>query len=222
MEKVIVALSFALQRSLGNSQSEKDSVSVYGVLIKRAFDILCSLIGMIVLSPLYLIIYIAIKSEDGECAIFRQERIGYNGNPFTLYKFRSMCIDAEADDRPILCSEKDHRLTKVGCFLRSHHLDELPQLWNVLKGEMSFVGYRPERKYFIDKILAHNPCYEKLYTMRPGLFSMATLYNGYTDTLEKMLTRLEMDLDYLENCSFWIDLKIIFLTGFSILTGKKF
>lgn len=198
-------------------------VSPAACLAKRVFDIVTSIIGMVVFSPLFLVIYIAIKCEDGGSAIFRQERIGYGGKPFTLYKFRSMTVTSESDGKPALCSGKnDKRLTRVGRFLREHHLDELPQLWNVLKGEMSFVGPRPERKFFVDKIMAVNPDYELLYQLRPGLFSSATLYNGYTDTMEKMLERLRMDLDYLYNRSLWLDTKIIFLTVYSILSGKKF
>ena len=190
---------------------------------KRVLDFVASIIGMVVFSPLFLIIYIAIKREDGGNAIFKQERVGYRGKIFTLYMFRSMAVTSESDGKPVLCSGKDDkRLTRVGCFLREHHLDELPQLWNVCKGEMSFVGPRPERKFFVDKIKAINPDYELLYRLRPGLFSAATLYNGYTDTMEKMLERLRMDLDYLHNRSLWLDTKIIFLTVFSILSGKKF
>ena len=190
---------------------------------KRVLDFVASIIGMVVFSPLFLIIYIAIKREDGGNAIFKQERVGYRGKIFTLYKFRSMAVTSESDGKPALCSGKDDkRLTRVGRFLREHHLDELPQLWNVCKGEMSFVGPRPERKFFVDKIKAINPDYELLYQLRPGLFSAATLYNGYTDTMEKMLERLRMDLDYLHNQSLWLDTKIIFLTVFSILSGKKF
>lgn len=190
---------------------------------KRVLDFVASIIGMVVFSPLFLIIYIAIKREDGGNAIFKQERVGYRGKIFTLYKFRSMVVTSESDGKPVLCSGKDDkRLTRVGRFLREHHLDELPQLWNVCKGEMSFVGPRPERKFFVDRIKAINPDYELLYRLRPGLFSAATLYNGYTDTMEKMLERLRMDLDYLHNRSLWLDTKIIFLTVFSILSGKKF
>ena len=186
-------------------------------------DFATSTIGMVVFSPLFLIIYIAIKCEDGGNVIFKQERVGYRGKIFTLYKFRSMAVTSESDGKPALCSGKDDkRLTYVGRFLREHHLDELPQLWNVCKGEMSLVGPRPERKFFVDRIKAINPDYELLYRLRPGLFSAATLYNGYTDTMEKMLERLRMDLDYLHNRSLWLDTKIIFLTVFSILSGKKF
>lgn len=188
---------------------------------KRTFDIVCSIAGILIFSWLMLIIWIAIKWEDGGPALFHQERIGRGGKPFTLHKFRSMIVEAEADGAQ-LYHNGDERLTRVGRFIRDHHLDELPQLWNVLRGDMSFVGHRPERQVFIDQIMEHDPRYELLYAMRPGLFSLATLYNGYTDTIEKMLTRLEMDLDYMEHCSFWRDMKIITLTGISILTGKKF
>ena len=189
--------------------------------IKRLMDIVGALAGMVVFSPLYVYVYWAIKKEDHGPAVFSQERIGYGGRPFILYKFRSMVMEAEAEG-PALCVKEDERLTKVGRFIREHHLDELPQLWNVLKGDMSMVGPRPERKFFVDKIMKENPDYQYLYQLRPGLFSKATLYNGYTDTMEKMLERLRMDLEYLDNRSLWMDVKIIFLTVTSILTGKKF
>lgn len=190
--------------------------------VKRAFDVLGSIVALILFSPVFLIIYVAVKLEDGGKVIFCQERVGYKGKIFTLYKFRSMIVNAEADGTPALYEQGDKRLTRVGRFLREHHLDELPQLWNVLKGEMSFVGYRPERKFFVDQIMAVNPDYSLLYATRPGLFSMATLYNGYTDSMEKMLKRLDMDLEYLRTQSLWTDLKIIFLTASSIIVGKKF
>lgn len=191
--------------------------------MKRLFDLVCVFFASIVFFPFIVAVYIAIKLEDGGPAIFRQERIGKGGKPFMLYKFRSMKVNAEKDGKPQLWSgDEDERLTKVGKFIRNHHLDELPQFWNIWKGDMSFVGYRPERQYFIDKIMAENPDYAKLYEMRPGVFSEATLYNGYTDTMEKMLKRLEMDLDYMKRQSIWLDIVIIFKTGVSILTGKKF
>ncbi len=191
--------------------------------MKRLFDVVCVFFASIVFMPFFVAVYIAIKLEDGGPAIFMQERIGRGGKPFMLYKFRSMKVDAEKDGKPQLWSgSEDDRLTKVGRFIRNHHLDELPQFWNIWKGDMSFVGYRPERQFFIDKIMEQNPDYAKLYAIRPGVFSEATLYNGYTDTMEKMLKRLEMDLEYLEKQNLWLDIVIIFKTGVSILTGKKF
>lgn len=191
--------------------------------MKRLFDVVCVFFASIVFMPFFVAVYIAIKLEDGGPAIFKQERIGRGGEPFMLYKFRSMKVDAEKDGKPQLWSgSEDDRLTKVGRFIRNHHLDELPQFWNIWKGDMSFVGYRPERQFFIDRIMEQNPNYAKLYVIRPGVFSEATLYNGYTDTMEKMLKRLEMDLEYLEKQNLWLDIVIIFKTGVSILTGKKF
>lgn len=200
----------------------QDAMSPFGRFLKRGFDIVCSILGLIVMSPAFVVVYWAIKREDGGPVIFSQERIGFHGQPFILYKFRSMKVTAESDGKPALYRKGDHRLTHIGRFQREHHLDELPQLWNVLKGDMSFVGPRPERKFFIDKIMAEDPHYELLYQLRPGLFSYATLYNGYTDTMEKMLERLRMDLEYLSTRSLWMDLKIIYLTVKSILCGEKF
>ena len=129
--------------------------------------------------------------------------------------------DAE-ETGPQLYSDNDSRLTRAGSFLRKHHLDELPQLWNVLIGDMSFVGPRPERKYYIDKIMKQDARYGLIYLMQPELTSEATLYNGYTDTMEKMLRRLDMDISYLEHRSLWLDTKIIIKTALSIVTGRKF
>ena len=199
----------------------KKALSTAAKRLKRAFDVLVALCGLLVFAPAFVVLYFVIRHEDGGPAIFRQERIGRGGRPFMLYKFRSMTVTAEKDG-PALYVKGDKRLTKVGRFLREHHLDELPQLWNVLKGDMSVVGYRPERQFFVEKIMAVNPDYERLYEMRPGLFSSATLYNGYTDTMEKMLERLRMDLEYLENWTLWLDIKIVFLTSLSIIIGKKF
>ena len=169
-----------------------------------------------------LIIYLCIRLTGGGGAIYRQERVGFHGRPFILYKFRSMRTNAEMDGKPMLYLDDDPRLTRLGRFLRAHHLDELPQLWNILRGDMSFVGPRPERRFFIDQIMQLRPDYERLYALRPGVFSMATLYNGYTYNMEKMIRRLDMDLDYLEHQSLGLDLKIIWLTTAAIFTGRKF
>ena len=156
-------------------------------IIKRSIDIILSGGCLIIFSPLFVLISLAIRWEDGLPVIFSQERIGRYGKPFHIYKFRSMKIDAEKDGPNLLETNEDPRLTKVGKFLRAHHLDELPQLWNVFKGDMAFIGPRPERKYYIDKIIEHDSRYTYLYQIRPGVTSYATLYNGYTDTMEKML-----------------------------------
>ena len=201
---------------------QKDGMSLIGHVFKRGFDIFLSCLLLLLFSPLIAICAILVKREDGGPVIFAQERIGRGGRPFMLYKFRSMRVDAEDGHPALYMGEDDPRLTRTGRFLRAHHLDELPQLWNVLRGDMSFIGYRPERQYYIDQIMACNTRYRFLYQIRPGVTSYATLYNGYTDTLEKMLTRLDLDLYYLRNHSVWFDVKVLGLTFLSIVTGKKF
>lgn len=189
--------------------------------MKRITDIFLAAICLVLFSPLILLCYLTIKIGGGP-AFYKQERIGKGGHPFFIYKFRSMIIDAEKEGEELLQQENDPRLTKIGRFMRKHHLDELPQLWNVLKGDMSFVGYRPERKYYIDQIMEHDSRYEQLYQIRPGVTSYATLYNGYTDTMEKMLKRLELDLYYLEHRSLWMDARILWCTFVNIVIGKIF
>lgn len=192
--------------------------------MKRVLDFIIAAVCLVVFAPLFLICIVAIWLEDGAPTIFRQERIGLHGKPFYIYKFRSMTRDAEKDGPQLLLEGalNDSRLTRVGRFLRAHHLDELPQLWNVVRGDMAFIGYRPERKFYIDQIMERDPRYEQLYAIRPGVTSYATLYNGYTDTIEKMLRRLELDLYYLEHQSLWFDFTVLIKTFLSIVFGKKF
>ena len=202
---------------------QRDKMSRLGHMVKRGFDIGLSGLLLLVFSPVMAVCAILIRREDGGPVFFVQERIGRGGKPFNIYKFRSMRTDAEAAGTPALYSgDEDPRLTKVGHFLRAHHLDELPQLWNVFKGDMSFIGYRPERRYFIDQIKRYNARYDYLFQIRPGVTSYATLYNGYTDTIDKMLTRLDLDLYYLRNHTIWFDIKVLGLTFLSIVSGKKF
>lgn len=200
----------------------KDGMNVGERVVKRCLDVIGACIGLVLLSPVFLLIYLLLKKQGYGSAIFSQERIGYKGRPFRIFKFRTMCEDSEVDGLPRLAEKDDARLTPVGKYLRVYHLDELPQLWNVLIGDMSFVGPRPERRFFIDLILEETSDYEYIYLMRPGLTSKATLHNGYTDTMEKMLIRLRMDLDYLRRRSLWLDMKIILTTTVYLLTGKKF
>ncbi len=202
---------------------QRDRMSLLGHMIKRSFDIALSGTLLLIFSPVIAVCAILIRREDGGPVLFVQERIGRGGKPFNIYKFRSMRTDAEASGTPALYSgTEDPRLTEVGRFLRAHHLDELPQLWNVLKGDMSFIGYRPERQFFIDQIKRYNARYDYLFQIRPGVTSYATLYNGYTDTIDKMLTRLDLDLYYLRNHTIWFDMKVLGLTFLSIVSGKKF
>ncbi|MCF0175282.1 MAG: exopolysaccharide biosynthesis polyprenyl glycosylphosphotransferase [Bacteroidales bacterium] len=199
-----------------------DGMTPFERIFKRVSDCFLSGLLLIIFSPLFLICYLAIKFEDGGPAIFSQERIGRFGRPFMIYKFRSMRTDAEKMGPALYSGDNDARLTKVGRFIRAHHLDELPQLWNVFIGDMAFIGYRPERQFYIDQIVEHDPRYFYLYQIRPGVTSYATLKNGYTDTIEKMIRRLELDLYYLRNRSLWFDMKILLQTFLSIVFGKKF
>ena len=205
-----------------NDEFIPDGMNSFERNVKRVGDCIIAGILLVIFSPLFLICYIAVKHEDGGPAIFKQERIGRFGRPFHIYKFRSMRLDAESAGPQLYKGGRDCRQTKAGKFLREHHLDELPQLWNVFCGQMSFVGPRPERKFFIDKIMERDPRYKYLYQIRPGVTSYATLYNGYTDTLEKMLQRLRYDLFYLQHRSWWIDCKILVKTFLNIAFGKKF
>lgn len=203
-------------------EASHDRMGAVEHFIKRLADIMCSLLGLILLSPVYAVIVVLMKRQHNGSVFFRQERIGYKGKPFTIYKFRTMSSVIE-DKGPQLVAKSDSTCsTPLEMFLRDHHLDELPQLWNVLKGDMSLVGPRPERRYFIDKIMEHDASYPLVFEMRPGLTSEATLYNGYTDTIEKMLTRLHMDIAYLKKRTLWTDVTIIFKTFASIVSGRKF
>ena len=201
-----------------------DGMSSFSRNTKRIFDCFFAGVALVIFSPLILLVYILVRREDGGPAIFKQERIGRFGRPFNIYKFRSMRLDAEKMGPQLSHSggDDDPRLTKIGRFIRAHHLDELPQLWNVFIGDMSFIGPRPERQYYIDKIMEYDKRYSYLYQIRPGVTSYATLYNGYTDTMEKMLRRLEYDLYYLEHRSWFFDIKILFNTFCAIVFGKKF
>lgn len=191
--------------------------------VARALDVLISGCCLVVFAPLFLLCWWLIRREDGGPAIFRQERVGKGGRVFSIYKFRTMRLDAESQGPQLSpVKERDDRLLRIGVFLRDHHLDELPQLWNVFIGDMAFVGPRPERPYYIEQIMKHDPRYELLYQVRPGVTSYATLYNGYTDTMEKMLRRLELDLYYLEHRSLSLNLKILWLTFFRIVSGRVF
>ncbi len=190
--------------------------------IKRGFDLVAAFAGIVVCSPVFLIISLLITYQGNGPVFFRQIRIGYKGRPFAIFKFRTMSSVVEEEGPQLVAGCDETNSTRLEQFLRGHHLDELPQLWNVLRGDMSFVGPRPERKFFIDKIMEQTDRYRLIYLMRPGLTSEATLYNGYTDTMEKMLRRMEMDIHYLEHRTLRLDLNIILKTILNIATGKKF
>lgn len=188
--------------------------------IKRVFDIFASAIGLVLLSPFMALVALLVKCSSRGPVIYSQERIGQYGLSFHIYKFRTMIEGAEADGVPHLTDDNDPRITKVGHWLRKYRLDELPQLWNILRGDMSIVGPRPERPYFIKQIMAEAPYYCLLYKVRPGLTSWGPIRVGYTDTMEKMIERLNCDIVYIENMSMLLDLKILFFTIGVIIHGK--
>ena len=187
--------------------------------IKRAFDVVASIVMLIVLSPVYLVVSLLVWFTSEGPIFYRQERIGLHGIPFKIIKFRTMHIHAE-NDIPQLSLDNDPRVTKIGRFLRKYRLDELPQFWNILRGEMSIVGPRPERRYFINQIEEKAPYYCMIYKIRPGLTSWGPIRVGYTDTLDKMVRRLNYDIVYIENMSLRLDIRIMFYTLGVIFNGK--
>ncbi len=193
---------------------------VWQQYLKRIIDVVVSLIFLIVLSPFFIIIAIIIKVSSKGPVFFRQERIGLHGLPFTIYKFRSMYAGAEEEGKPMLASANDERITRFGRWMRKVRLDETPQFWNVLIGDMSLVGPRPERQYFIDKIMPKAGHYRHLHKVRPGITSWGQVKFGYAENVEQMVERMKFDLIYIENMSLAIDFKILFYTITTIFKGK--
>lgn len=187
--------------------------------IKRIMDIIFSAVILVICLPVFLIIAIFIKGDSPGPIFYRQERIGKNSRPFMIIKFRSMYVNAEING-PELSSKCDPRVTKVGKFLRKYRLDELPQFFNVLLGEMSIVGPRPERQFFIDRIVSVAPQYKHLLRVRPGITSWGQIKYGYAENVEQMLERMKFDILYIENMTLAMDLKILFYTVLIVLKGK--
>ena len=187
--------------------------------IKLFLDKVCSVVALLLLSPLFAYIAWRVKKDSPGPVFFRQERIGYLGQPFWMYKFRTMYVNAE-ENGPSLSSEDDLRVTPFGRIMRKYRLDELPQFWTVLKGDMSLVGPRPERKYFIDEIVKTAPYYYLLHNVRPGITSLGMVKYGYAASVDKMVERMEYDILYYENMSLTLDLTILIYTVKTVITGK--
>lgn len=200
-------------------QISREPMSAFETNLKRLIDIFFSIIAIVLLIPLYLILSVGVKLSSKGPIFYVQERIGRYGKPFNIYKFRSMYVDAEKTG-PALSSKNDPRVTNFGRFMRKLRLDETPQFFNVLKGDMSLVGPRPERQFFIDQIMKKAPYYAHLQKVRPGITSWGQVKFGYAENVDEMIKRLKYDLIYMKNMSLYVDFKILIFTIIIILKGK--
>lgn len=187
--------------------------------VKRVVDVTCALLVLVLAGPLMALIALVVRLESKGPALFRQERVGQFGKPFTLYKFRSMREDAEKSG-PVWCKAQDDRVTRIGGFLRKYHLDELPQAWNVLRGDLSFVGPRPERPCFVDMLRKQIDWYDLRHYVQPGVTGWAQVSYSYADSIEDSYEKLQYDLYYAKNASLWLDLKILVKTGVVSIIGN--
>ncbi len=198
---------------------KQDLLPVWQVVLKRVFDVVGSALFLVLACWVYAFTAIMVKLSSPGPVFYRQERIGKNGHPFRIIKFRSMFVDAEKTG-PALSSDHDPRITKWGRFMRKVRLDELPQFWNVLKGDMSIVGPRPERQFFIDQIMKIAPHYRHLHRVRPGLTSLGQVKYGYAETVAQMVERLKYDILYIENMSLAMDFRVLLYTLKIIVEGR--
>lgn len=188
--------------------------------MKRFYDIVVSALLLVLLAPFYVIVAILIKLDSPGPVIFKQRRVGLHNKPFMIYKFRSMRVDAEADGKPRLSSDDDDRITKVGRWMRKYRIDETLQFLNVLKGEMSLVGPRPEREYYLEQMMERVPYCALLHKVRPGVTSLGMVKYGYAKNVDEMIERLKYDLLYLENISIANDMKILIYTVKTVINGR--
>jgi len=205
------------------SVSKIDTILIKSVprgflITKLAVDILGALVGLVLALPFIIILSIIILVTTRGSVIYKHERVGRYGKPFNIYKFRSMKINAE-DEGPQLSSRNDNRVTRVGRFMRRWRLDEIPNLFNVLKGEMSLVGPRPERKFFIDQIVKQAPEYSRLLNYKPGVTSLGEVEFGYAENVDEMIARMKFDLQYINNISIIRDIAILGRTIIVVLKG---
>lgn len=188
--------------------------------IKRVFDVAAAVMGIIVLSPLFFLAAVLIKLTSRGPVIFTQIRVGKDGSHFRIYKFRTMRVNAEKESGPVWAAANDSRLIPAGKFLRKAHIDELPQLFNILRGEMSLIGPRPERPVFVEQLKKEIPDYEKRLSVKPGLTGLAQVWHKYDETIEDVRKKIKYDLLYIKKLCLWTDLRILLRTVRVVFTGE--